>query len=1557
MTVTIPAQAGGGGDITALQYAVHSDDPAAEQWIDAVRTASGAYQFAVPADTQTHAQDGTHTFDYSAIDAAGNTSHVGTVTVKIDTTPPSVTPTSPNMDVTAESPSTAYNRPVFDLKARDEGGSGPSSVFDVIVDDRQVTAPTDGPLPIVLSGTGDQPATHTIVVTGRDVAGNTATWTKTFTVATRTFKMQPSDPTEGSVVGFYADDSSATGNTNGSRNGKQWRWSLTNGSHTDSFYGPVGFATMADPREGDDSYTIKLTVTDTVTKAVCETQQTFSVSSEKPIVHVLNVEAVAGQPAILAARFLDPGWRQTHTATWKITGVKADAPDDVTTIEGNVAEDNAPGMTSGYVSGITPQLDGNSDGTDREVHGTLSVKDGPNSEPTSLDFKILVHPSGYAGAGGTAAQPATLKSGEAHLDYIKSEGDVSLYRVTTAGGDPLPYGTQVLATLRHLPVDYDLALIQNYGPDVDASTLDPASKLESVSSSGAHSATDAGKLSDASAWEDAGSVETVGWEDVRNAAGPIDWDAIRNAAGPIDWNAIRNAAGPISWSAIRNAAGPIDWDAIRNAAGPIEWDATRNAAGPIDWEAIRNAAGPIDWDAIRNAAGPIGFTWNAIRNAAGPIDWAAIRNAAGPIDWTAIGAATDPTGSGKTIGDSWDVVRNAAGPIDWDAIRNAAGPIDWNAIRNAAGPIDWNDLRNAAGPIAIQDAATRISWNAIRVDITGEAWNALRQDIDGAQWDVLRSALRDVPSSDSAAIRSTLKPFCGGDWATVRDAVQNDGDWAVARQAILSMPGSTWDILRKNVTGQLWDILRENITPEEMVAIFSLDDTSWDAIRTSVSGSALDTLLRGMSSAEQNVNPMWEALLTFVDGTALQNIAQAMCNSSYVSIMQALSNSAWATSGAAANATPFAPSAYLGTGASNNTSDEYDLADALRNCSWVDFQGAVGTWPWVRDPLAAMFFTRLAPAAHDSLDGYSFQDMSFTGLGNPTSGTDVSPQQLGFDSEAATHMRVADFSANTGTTADVVWAQKDFVGGDTYLAVRGANGANSASLPYTIQVETSIPTNTPDLLNEGVSENAKVQDPIDHTTTDYTPKTDPDYPEASTFLPETLFVTQGQRIDAVYGNPDLSTYVGDAQPYEHTVLPALKEACKSDLVKGDVISAPANNDTTDYAAWDQKPWGVQEANDVTEGIRTAIRAYVEAHPTIKYVVLVGSDEIIPQHRVPDRTAIGNEADYVDSSGLKSDSAIVAGMFNKMVLTDDYYGDARPTLVIGTPLYLPDYAVSRLVETPAEIAGQISTFLNQDGIRTAGVLQGHGSVVTGQDFLNDGARRVTDILDKAGLDPTLETLDTWKLAKLQSDLLTKDRAVGDLNAHCSHYGGISAYGYHLSKQHLDWTPEFLSSKLIQAAQDAAGEPAFADRLFISMGCHAGLSVPDDEVAFRVKATSAIDPRLDIAQAVAQQGGVLVGNSGFAYGDSDTVAGTEGIVADFATQATTAQAGSTGTNPPAQTDRRRVRRRQEAVLRLAAGVHALRGEDHRRVHHVRHAAVPACLRCAAGRHRPSGGHHTD
>ncbi len=71
-------------------------------------------------------------------------------------------------------------------------------------------------------------------------------------------------------------------------------------------------------------------------------------------------------------------------------------------------------------------------------------------------------------------------------------------------------------------------------------------------------------------------------------------------------------------------------------------------------------------------------------------------------------------------------------------------------------------------------------------------------------------------------------------------------------------------------------------------------------------------------------------------------------------------------------------------------------------------------------------------------------------------------------------------------------------------------------------------------------------------------------------------------------------------------------------------------------------------------------------------------------------------------------------------------------------------------------------------------------------------------------------------------------------------------------------------------------SFAGRLLFSMGCHSGLDVDDAEVAASGLAT----PVDDWAKTFADAGALWVGNTGYGYADTDTIAYSAKLMADFA-----------------------------------------------------------------------------
>ena len=158
---------------------------------------------------------------------------------------------------------------------------------------------------------------------------------------------------------------------------------------------------------------------------------------------------------------------------------------------------------------------------------------------------------------------------------------------------------------------------------------------------------------------------------------------------------------------------------------------------------------------------------------------------------------------------------------------------------------------------------------------------------------------------------------------------------------------------------------------------------------------------------------------------------------------------------------------------------------------------------------------------------------------------------------------------------------------------------------------------------------------------------------------------------------------------------------------------------------------MDRANQLAQSLRSEIQAQLAPNPSIRYVVLVGNDRIVPFSRLIDQTIIGNEQNYRNQSFLVPPSATLSSIANGYILTDDFYVDQTPISWSGSYLYVPDLAVSRLVEKPAEIAGSIQAFIDADGV-LARTQVGGTAVVSGHSFMSDGATAVRDTLTGAGV---------------------------------------------------------------------------------------------------------------------------------------------------------------------------------------------------------------------------------
>jgi hypothetical protein len=294
----------------------------------------------------------------------------------------------------------------------------------------------------------------------------------------------------------------------------------------------------------------------------------------------------------------------------------------------------------------------------------------------------------------------------------------------------------------------------------------------------------------------------------------------------------------------------------------------------------------------------------------------------------------------------------------------------------------------------------------------------------------------------------------------------------------------------------------------------------------------------------------------------------------------------------------------------------------------------------------------------------------------------------------------------------------------------------------------------------------------------------------------------------------------------------------------DLDSYPEINDA--YQEWDADPGNPQAANLVARTIKSLIYSRLESYPSVKHIVVVGDDAVIPQRRLEDLSLVANERTY-----LYYDNPAMAGAGKyRYYLSDDYYAASLPIGVNGREVYLPQYGIGRLVESPGEIAGMIDSYL------VSPVLSAQNALVTGYDFLIDEADAIHADLSGHGVTP-IDTLisPTWTAGDFRT--LTFGAQTYDLVSLNSHFDHFSFFPN-------DPTDVLATEFGLSSNLDGA--------LVFSVGCHSGLNMPDGGATLTFTGA-------DFAQTFARRKATFIGNTGFGYGDGDLLAYSERLMLDF------------------------------------------------------------------------------
>ena len=307
-----------------------------------------------------------------------------------------------------------------------------------------------------------------------------------------------------------------------------------------------------------------------------------------------------------------------------------------------------------------------------------------------------------------------------------------------------------------------------------------------------------------------------------------------------------------------------------------------------------------------------------------------------------------------------------------------------------------------------------------------------------------------------------------------------------------------------------------------------------------------------------------------------------------------------------------------------------------------------------------------------------------------------------------------------------------------------------------------------------------------------------------------------------------------------------------------------------YEEWDKNKTNSRYANKIVETIDGIVEDMAKRYSEIKYLVIVGDDDIIPYYRADDdvyhykwiqglgehnyQNMVGSETgvgsafwekgeNWWYESQYQTKPTIAANIPAPKILTDAIYEDMDNT----EPFYSPDYSLGRLIETPEEIIQTIDTYL------LSPQLQPEGIFVAGSDFAQDSASKINNILTDKYPEAQDSSLigNEWTRDDLVGNLLSKKSDIICLNVHANHtlYGSPDNSGV--------WADEIGSS-----TADLSGVIVF------SVGCHAGLVIGSNEY--------------EIPQALISKGvTAYLGNTTFGIGNKEGLGWSEALNLYFAT----------------------------------------------------------------------------
>ena len=264
--------------------------------------------------------------------------------------------------------------------------------------------------------------------------------------------------------------------------------------------------------------------------------------------------------------------------------------------------------------------------------------------------------------------------------------------------------------------------------------------------------------------------------------------------------------------------------------------------------------------------------------------------------------------------------------------------------------------------------------------------------------------------------------------------------------------------------------------------------------------------------------------------------------------------------------------------------------------------------------------------------------------------------------------------------------------------------------------------------------------------------------------------------------------------------------------------------------------------------------------------------MIPFFRYPDVSGLGPESQFAPP--LLPDTPAGASLLEDQVQSQDAYGSDTTVTIGGVTVPLPDLAVGRLVKTPAEIQG---TDRELPGAARATLPRPRHQP---GDRLRlprrRGRRRATRVPRRAARDRCRERHSHHPPERGRRPSRRGTRRSSATRCSGSHHDLVYLAGHFSANDTLaaDFATTFDADDLGPRRRTPTSSRT---RLVLSAGCHSGYNIVDSAgVPTAVPGTNTVD----WTQRMAQQKAVLIGGTGYQYGDTDFLEYSERLYLDIA-----------------------------------------------------------------------------